>query len=318
MNRKLLVVLAALALITAVTVLTHGKSTLSRSKSRFAISDTTALTTIRIAAAKGDTVTLTRNGNKWYTDNNSPVRAEMMSALMKTLHDIDKTKNTSNTEARTAALAMETDGFHLEALSNRRKLADYSYCFIGNTCYATVTKSHKFFAVSVAGYPQLMDILRVASPSGWRSREVFATSPDNIKQIIFNDGQNPENSFSISRTNHGFELFSYPIGLKINIVNKEKLHRYVGQFKHIGYTTEAQLPAHQADSIKKQTPLFTLSVTTTSGQEVWCKGFMRVLPQNTTTPDYDNFYLQLADGSLTIARYFDFDPVMKKCSYFAE
>ncbi|MBR5167942.1 MAG: hypothetical protein IKW86_07770 [Salinivirgaceae bacterium] len=317
MNRKLLLsVLAALALITAITELRHGKSTLSKSQSYFAISDTAALTTIRIQAAKGDTVILQKIGNKWFANNNTPVRAEMMSALMKTLHDIDKTKNVSNAEARQAASTLETNGFHLEAMANRRKMADYSYCFSGYTCYATITNSNRFFVVSVAGYPQLLDILQIASPAGWRSREVFAVNPDNIFQIIFNDEQKPENSFTICRAGRDFELKSYPIGLKINNINKEKLFRYIGQFKHITYTVDSQLTVKQADSVKRQTPLFTLSVTTADGQEFWCKGFSRQLQPD--TPDYDNFYLQLADGNLVIARYFDFDPVMKKCSYFTE
>ena len=317
MNRKLLLsVLAALALITAITVLRHGKSTLSKSQSQFAISDTAALTTIRIQAAKGDTVILQKVGNKWFANNNTPVRAEMMSALMKTLHDIDKTKNVSNAEARQAASTLETNGFHLEAMANHRKMADYSYCFSGYTCYATITNSNRFFVVSVAGYPQLLDILQVASPASWRSREVFAVNPDNIFQIIFNDEQKPENSFTICRAGRDFELKSYPIGLKINNINKEKLFRYIGQFKHITYTADSQLTVKQADSVKRQAPLFTLSVTTADGQEFWCKGFSRQLQPE--TPDYDNFYLQLADGNLVIARYFDFDPVMKKCSYFTE
>ncbi|MBO4602733.1 MAG: hypothetical protein J5651_06210 [Salinivirgaceae bacterium] len=317
MNRKLLLsVLAALALITAITVLRHGKSTLSKSQSHFAISDTAALTTIRIQAAKGDTVILQKVGNKWFANNNTPVRAEMMSALMKTLHDIDKTKNVSNAEARQAASTLETNGFHLEAMANHRKMADYSYCFSGYTCYATITNSNRFFVVSVAGYPQLLDILQVASPASWRSREVFAVNPDNIFQIIFNDEQKPENSFTICRAGRDFELKSYPIGLKINNINKEKLFRYIGQFKHITYTADSQLTVKQADSVKRQAPLFTLSVTTADGQEFWCKGFSRQLQPE--TPDYDNFYLQLADGNLVIARYFDFDPVMKKCSYFTE
>ena len=317
MKRKLLLsILAVLALITAITVLRHGKSTLSKSQSHFAISDTAALTTIRIQAAKGDTVILQKIGNKWFANSNTPVRAEMMSALMKTLHDIDKTKNVSKAEARQAAATLESEGFHLVAMANRRTMADYSYCFTGYTCYATITKSNRFFVVSVAGYPQLLDILRVASPAGWRSREVFAVHPDNIFQIIFNDEQKPENSVTICRAGRDFELKSYPIGLKMNNIDKEKLYRYIGQFKHITYAADSQLSAQQADSVKRQTPLFTLSVTTADGQEYWCKGFNRQLQPD--APDYDNFYLQLADGNLVVARYFDFDPVTKKCSYFAE
>ena len=143
----------------------------------------------------------------------------------------------------------------------------------------------------MAGYPQLLDILQVASPAGWRSREVFAVNPDNIFQIIFNDEQKPENSFTICRTGRDFELKSYPIGLKINNINKEKLFRYIGQFKHITYTADSQLTVKQADSVKRQAPLFTLSVTTADGQEFWCKGFSRQLQPD--TPDYDNFYLQI-------------------------
>ena len=319
MNRKiLLTVLVILALVVTVTVLRHGKSTLSKSQSHFAVTDTAALTSIRIMAAKGDTVILQRNGNQWYANNGTPVRADMVSALMKTLHDIDITKNLSKDEEQQAAATMKTDGFNIEAMAGRRKLAEYSYCFIGHTCYATIAQSNRFFAVSVAGYPQLTDILRVASSSEWRSREVFAMAPANISQIIFNDGQKPENSFSICRSGRDFELATYPIGLKISNVNKDKLFRYVSQFKHIAFVSEAQATVRQADSIKRQAPMFTLSVTTVGGQEFWCKGFSRHSTGNAAEPDYDNFYLQLADGTLVVARYYDFDPVLKKCNYFQE
>jgi len=316
MTRNLKILLAALAVLgltTMVVVMKNGKSTISKAQGRFAVADTAAITSIRIERKQGESVLLQRIENKWFANNNIPTRTDLPPLLLKVLHDIDKTKIVSKSESERIRERMNTDGYHITVMARNKQLTDYQYYFDSTkTCYAY--KGGKVYTVSVTGYGQLMGIMQLTSATDWRSHAVFAVSPTDISQIIFNDEEQPENSFSISRSGHDFNLSSYPIGLKINNIDEEKLHRFIGQFKRKNFIEPANMTSQQTDSMKCAKPIFTISVTNTAGQEFWCKAYKRMNEKNET--DYDNFYLQISSGDFVIAKYFEFDPIIKSKNYF--
>ena len=183
-------------------------------------------------------------------------------------------------------------------------------------CYAWAAGSDRVFAVEVPGYNRFLSVLRLSTPADWKSRTVFAVKPDRVRQIIFNSTAKPENSFIIKHKGRQSEIFSYPVGLKITDADADKLERYVAQFTRKDFADYVQLPQPQIDSIKATQPMYSLSVTTDDGREVWYKAFERRLPQS-ATPDPDNFYLLLSSGDFVMAKYYDFDAVVKSLGYFS-
>ena len=315
MNRNLkilLLIFLALLTITLIVVLKSGKSTIGKAQGHFSVADTAAISEIKIVRLNGKSVSLQRVDNKWFVERNTIVKADLPPILLKVLHDIDHTKILSKSESAKMLKTIDAEGYHITVMSKRRKMADFQYYFDGDNCYAV--KGERVFGVSVAGYSQLLGILKLTSTADWRSNVVFAINPQDVSQIIFNNELQPENSFSVRREGRNFELLSYPIGLKMNNIDEEKLYRYVGQFRNKTYVDVAQLSALQIDSLKRSKPMFSISIINTTGQEFWCKAYEKHIADNQL--DYDNFYLRLNSGEFVVTKYFEFDPLIKKLDYF--
>ena len=314
-NARLLIAFAVLLAATLAVVLSNRKSTFDGREERLMVKDTAIVALVSIYHA-GDGVELQRADGQWFVDGQTPARTDIVPVLLKAVHDISITKPVAKSDAKKMATEMDKSGYTIQIKSRRKTLAHYKLLFAANgECYAQATGSDRVFAVEVPGYNRFMSVLRLSSSADWKSRTVFAVKPDRIRQIIFNSIAKPENSFVIKHKGRQSEIFSYPIGLKIADADAEKLERYVAQFTRKDFADYVQLPQSQIDSITATQPMYSLSVTTDDGREVWYKAFERRLPQS-TTPDPDNFYLLLSSGDFVMAKYYDFDAVVKKLEYF--
>ncbi len=314
-NARLLIAFAVLLAATLAVVLSNRKSTFGGREERLMVKDTAAVALISISNAGGG-VELQRADGQWLVDGQTPARTDLVPVLLKAVHDISITKPVAKADAKKMIAEMDKSGYTIKINSRRKTLAHYKLLFAANgECYAWAAGSDRVFAVEVPGYNRFLSVLRLSGAADWKSRTVFAVKPDRVRQIIFNSTAKPENSFIIKHKGRQSEIFSYPVGLKIADADTDKLERYVAQFTRKDFADYVQLPQPQIDSIAATQPIYSLSVTTDDGREVWYKAFERRLPQS-ATPDPDNFYLLLSNGDFVVAKYYDFDAVVKSLGWF--
>lgn len=312
---RLLLVLAFMSALTLVVVLTSHKSTISKSKGTFAVADTASVTAVHISSTQNSEVMLQRIGHQWFVDGKMLARPDLAAVLLKAVHDIDKSKVVSKSDVKRIISQMSDNGYDVTIYKGRKIAVAYTLLFPDNgDCYARKSNADVAFAVTVPGYPQYVSIFRLSNAIDWKSRAVFAVSPQNVEQVIFND--DTDNSFIIKKSGREFDVLSYPIGLKLQNADMEKVASFVSQFRQKDFSAYVQLQQQAIDSITSTKPLFTLSVTTDSGNEFWCKAFERRLPWQGDALDPDNFYLLLNSGDFVQAKYFDFDPIVKTLEYF--
>ena len=314
-NARLLIAFAVLLAATLAVVLSNRKSTFGGREERLMVKDTAAVALISISNA-GSGVELQRTDGQWLVDGQTPARTDLVPVLLKAVHDISITKPVAKSDAKKMIAEMDSRGYTIQIKSRRKMLAHYRLLFAANgECYAQAVGSDRVFAVEVPGYNRFMSVLRLSCPADWKSRTVFAVKPDHIRQIIFNSNAKPENSFVLKHKGRQSEVYSYPVGLKQSNIDEEKVTRYLTQFTRKEFADYVQLPQPQIDSITATQPIYSLSVTTDDGREVWYKAFERRLPQS-ATPDPDTFYLLLSNGDFVVAKYYDFDAVVKSLGWF--
>lgn len=313
-NTRLLIAFAVLLAATLVVVFSNRKSTFGGREERLIVKDTTVVAFVSISNS-ASSVELQRADGQWLVDGQTPARAELVPVMLKAVHDISITKPVAKSDAKKMIAEMDSRGYTIQIKSRRKMLAHYRLLFAANgECYAQAAGSDRVFAVEVPGYNRFMSVLRLSSPADWKSRTVFAVKPDHIRQIIFNSNAKPENSFVLKHKGRQSEVYSYPVGLKQSNIDEEKVARYLAQFARKEFADYVQLSQSQIDSIKATQPMYSLSVTTDDNREVWYKAFERRLPQSI---DPDNFYMLLSNGDFVVARYYDFDPVVKSLMWFA-
>ncbi len=314
---RLLLVLAFMSALTLVVVLTSHKSTISKSKGTFAVADTASVTAVHISSTQNSEVMLQRIGHQWFVDGKMLARPDLAAVLLKAVHDIDKSKVVSKSDVKRIISQMSENGYDVEIFKGRKVAVAYTLLFSDDgECYARKSNANTVFVVETPGYSQIIAIFRLSNAIDWKSRAVFAVQPNAVAQIIFNDGT--DNSFIIKKSGRGFDVFSYPLGLKVQNADAEKIIRFTEQFRHKGFSAYVQLQQSAIDSITATKPMYTLSVATTAGNEFWCKAFERRLPWNDNQLDPDNFYLLLNSGDFVQAKYFDFDPIVKSLEYFKD
>ena len=97
----------------------------------------------------------------------------------------------------------------------------------------------------------------------WRSREVFAYSPDQIKQIDLVYSGIKDSSFSIVRTDQKFELISSKKNPQA--ANPEIIQYYLKQFKLLNVENFILEP-YKKDSLLAIQPVCVLTVTDMKGE----------------------------------------------------
>ena len=316
-SARLLIVFAVLLTATLAVVFSHSKSSSALREVRLSVADTASVALVSISHSQGDEVELQRIDGQWFVGGQTPIRPDLAPILLKTIHDIAKTKPVAKADVKKMIADIDKNGYDVRIEGRRKTMARYRLLFAANgECFAQPDGSDRVFAVEVPGYNRFLSALRLTNPADWKSRAVFAVKPDRLRQIVFDSPAKPDKSFIIKHGGRQNELFSYPVGLKITDADNAKMEMFVAQFAHKDFADYVQLPQPQIDSITATQPLYTLSVTTTDGREQWCRAFVRHLPDGTTDPD--NFYLLLSSGDFVQARYYDFDPVMKSLGWFRE
>lgn len=309
----LLAVFAILLVTTIIVVITNSKSTFTKEEGFFAVSDTANITSITIADKYGHKTNLQRYDNQWYVNEQTLAYTEMTSALIKVIHDIDKTKVVAKSDIDNIKENIQNNGIEITIFNKKRVVKNYSILLDNKKqiCYGLLSKSKKPFIIEVPGFNQLISILTIADPFNWKSRTILAINAHNIAQVIYIDNKNESNSFVLKNDNGRFKVMSYPLGIEQMSQNNEKIARFLNQFKRKEFSALPQLMSTTIDSIVASKPLYTLSVNTTDGREFGYKAFLK---QN----DNNNFYLQLSSGDFVQGKYYDFDPIVKTLSYFSE
>ena len=314
-NTRLLLIFATLLMATVAVVFSNRKSTFNKREDRLSVTDTASVALVSISHSQNGKVELQRIDDQWFVDGQTPIRPDLAPILVKTIHDISKTKPVAKADAKKMIADIDKNGYTIKIDSRRKTMAHYRLLFAANgECFAQAVGSDRVFAVEVPGYSRFLTVLRLTNPADWKSHTVFAIKPDQVRQIVFDNPAKPDRSFVIKHSGRQNELFSYPLGLKITDADNAKMEMFVAQFARKEFADYVQLPQLQVDSITATQPLYTLSVTSTDGREVWCRAFVRHLPDGNTDPD--NFYLRLSNGDFVQARYYDFDPVVKSLGYF--
>ncbi len=303
-------VVLILAMLSVAAVVTRRQATKSSRQSRFAVTDTAAVTEVRLTNATGSSLQFCRRSGEWYVDNKYQARFDMMQAMLKVLHDISMSRIVSKTDFERIARQMAESGIEVEVCRAHRTLIAYTLLFgIDGNCYAMRRGAGQPFIIEVPGYNQLLPVLAISDIRKWRSRTLIAIEPDQLVQVVYIDGSDPKKSFILRQNAGKFKLSTYPDEQPVDNINIEKTARYAAQFRSKKYQTEAELQPAAVDSVLNTQPLFTLTVTSPDTPPITCTAFP-------ITGNYDDFYICTDGNLLLIAKYYEFDPIIKNIDYF--
>lgn len=348
-RNKILIILTVCILIIGLTSIIVSKSsgTFKSELKDFAIEDTSNVTKIFMADKNNNQVLLKKDANGiWmlndkYVANQNNVNLllytmqyiSVWSPVPKSAHNnIIKRMSVVSTKVEIYQDAYLIDFWGIKLFKGERLTKTY---FVGEP---TMTNEGNFmlmegsstaFIVNLPGFRGYVSPRYSAFEADWRDHTVFQTRLPQIKQIIHENFEKPEESFIVDKIgSRTFQLKSMLNNMIIPDYDTVKVIDLVSAFRKINYEAVAKdLSKPQLDSIIKFQHFYTLTLIDINGQKNVAK--MYRLPELLIT-DYesdnekveqaynlDRFYLKLNDEKeMFVAQYFVFDRLIQPLSFY--
>ena len=343
-NKLILVITIILILIATFFVINATKSTLSKSCSSFAITDTSLVTKIFLTDKANNKVVLEKvaPGN-WSVNNKYTASADLINIFLKTLLRIEVKSPVAkaardNTIKRLASISRKVEIYQtvyridlwgLKLFPHEKLVKTY---YVGDATqdnlgtYMLMEDCDEPYIIHIPGFRGFLNSRYSPLEIDWRDHTLFSVDIPNIKSVKLDFPLAPDSSFSIA--NEGktkFILTAVKSNTTIANYDTLKLIDYLTNFMNIKYEyLITDFTAHNKDSVIKTTPLNILTVTDISGKATTVKIFHKPAPtdqadlsDSISKFDLDRMYALFNDGKdFCMIQYYVFDNILKPLSYF--
>lgn len=347
-NKIILILTVAIALIGIIAlILSKTTGTFSRELKDFAIDDTASVTKIFMADKNNNQVLLKKDPNGiWilndkYIANQNNVNLllytmqyiSVWSPVQKSAHNnIIKRMSVVSTKVEIYQNTYLIDFWGIKLFKGERLTKTY---YVGEP---TMTNEGNFmlmegsstaFIVNLPGFRGYVSPRYSPYEVDWRDHTVFQTRLPQIKEIISENIEIPNESFIVKKIgSRTFQLESMMDKQIIPDYDTVKVVDFVSAFRKINYEAVAKdLTKTYLDTIIRFNHFYTLTLTDINGKKTIAK--MYRLPELLIT-DYqtkdekvesaynlDRFYLKLNDDKeMYVAQYFVFDRMLQPLSYY--
>jgi len=265
----LLVALIAIAIYLFSTNKTETVSDIEGAKSEFSIQDTSKVTKIFIADAKGGKVTLSKNGNVWMVDNKYVARPDNIKLLLKTFNRISVKSPVPKSAFNNIIKSLATGGTKVEIYEGESKPSKIYYVG-GPTLDHQGTymlletdgvKSTAPFIMHIPGFYGYLTTRFFTESEQWRDAVVFKYLPSDIKSISVEYHERPEQSFIIEKENNQFALKDFSDKKILSEADTNILNKYVSLYQGIYYEMiDVESSQEKKDSVISSKPYYTIEV----------------------------------------------------------
>jgi hypothetical protein len=266
-NYIYIIILVVLGVIVYFTVIKDQLGSYSKKDTAFAVRDTTEIGKIILSDLKGDTIVLNHKSNTWIINDQYTARPDAVSNLLRTMSQLEVKVPVAKSMHNTVIKDISGRRTKVEVYNTAGKkikgyyVGDNSDELNGN--FMLMEGSQHAFVVNIPGFEGFISTVFFTDETDWRSREVFAYSPDQIKQIDLIYSDTKDSSFSIVRTDQKFELISSKKNPQA--ANPEIIQYYLKQFKLLNVENFILEP-YKKDSLLAIQPVCILRVTDMKGE----------------------------------------------------
>lgn len=330
----LVVALIAIAIYLFSTNKTETVSDIEGAKSEFSVQDTSRITKIFIADAKGGKVTLSKSNGVWMVDNKYIARPDNIKLLLKTFNRISVKSPVPKSAFNNIIKSLATGGTKVEIYQGESKPSKIYYVG-GPTLDHQGTymlletdgvKSTAPFIMHIPGFYGYLTTRFFTESEQWRDAVVFKYIPDDIKKISVEYYEHPAQSFKVEKQDKQFVLKNYD-DEKVRIeADSNMLKNYVSLYQNIYYEMiDVEATQEKIDSVTNSTPYFKIKVEGFLGgtNEIVAyhmPNFRQLIGANGEPHKYDidRMYALLNDELFLFIQFATFDQLTIPKAYFLQ
>ena len=317
MKLKIIIIsiIVILSIIVAYLIFSDKESSISKSKTDFAINDTSIINKIIITKDKQQII-ISKKNNKWKLNQNQGINSNKIQKLLVSITLI-KLKTPIPNKAQAALLKKLRKSKKIEFYNNEKKIKSY---FIGEQIsdksgnYMLLENAEEVFAIYIPSFKMDLSTIFSLDEYYWKSKVIFEYNFSEINSIELIYPAEQQNSFYIKHNENDFTLKN----LKENNSNRkyieDKIVSYFSHFKNIKYEKiYSQNNNSSIDSLQNIEPLFIISVTDKENNINTIKCYEKFQNNNLDT---DRMLGLINNKLIVIIKYYDFDLITKKLEYF--
>jgi hypothetical protein len=349
MNKKkriiLFVLVIILAFIAVAMFISNTTNTFNKSESNFAIKDSSTVTRIFLTDKSNNKIELIKEkAGHWIVNNKYDAINDAVNLLLKTMTWLDVRAKVPKSEHDNVVSRMAAIGVKVEIYQN-----DYRIFINDNLKYFPYEKLSKVYYVGDAtkdnlGTYMLMEgaahpyIIQIRGFNGflftrystkeedWREHSIFNYRLAEIKNIVFEVPENPEQSWLLKNPdNRNFELFSLHNNKIIENIDTMRVLEYLGSFGNVKFEIFLNdMEQNIKDSIINSQPWHIMTITDVYGKTSTIKTFHKRANQgeedyegNPILWDRDRLYaLVNNEEDFVMIQFFIFDRILRPIDYF--
>lgn len=269
-NRGLIILLVVLIAVAAYFFFTQTSGTIKNELQDFAIEDTASITKVFIADAEGQQVTLTKSDRGWLVNNTYFARPDNIQLILTTFNRIDIKSPVSKAAFDNVVKNIATTGTKVEIYQENKDLPSKIYYIGGATMDHQGTymllekngeKSSVPFITHIPGFYGYLSNRFFAEEQLWRDVTIFKYHPDQIKEVVVEYPDVPEQSFKIEKNVNEIKLYSYPQNTNIQGADTSRLADYLYRFEKVSFEMVDMESTQQfKDSVIASVPKFIIKV----------------------------------------------------------
>lgn len=327
MKKKISFVLfIILGIIALYFLITRNNGTIKHKLYDFTITDTLSVSKVSLTS-NNQKITLDRKVNGWIVNEHFPARQSLVNLILKSLLHIQVKEPVSKANRAKAVKNLTENSTRVDIYQNNQLTKTF---YVGQplpnaNTYMLLEHASTPFFVEIPGFNLSLSALFSAPLKDFKTNKIFQYSYDQIASVIFENHEQPEQSFMLEKRNGQISLFSYPQKQPMDLNNPVAAQNYFAQLQNKSFSRFIEdVSTKQLDSIKNSTPRYTLKIELTDYLQKEIKIFNKpgwgkkdAFGELLAT-DPDQFILQIDNDELVYAQYLAFDPVFKALNTFTK
>lgn len=316
MKRKIstYIILIVAAILLAVIIVSRNRSPFGRRNTSFASYPGKEITAIEFIQGEKK-LRLEKGEEEWLVNGSVPARKSSISFILRILLEMKIKSPVSPGTADSVIASVEP--VRVRVFEDRKRINSFLVYKTPTNEYGNIMKTSvraKPFIVHVPGSDNNIGPAFTLNELYWKPYAIFNLLPSEINRLVLEHTADTSGSFSISRENGGFALFSGE--RKLTGWDNAKLTRYLSYFTFIPFETWAfDLDETARQKIAGEEPAYIIRIWPEKSGPVILRLWERRNADGSV--DTDRLYGKTENADqLFIVRYFDIDPILKKRAYF--
>ncbi|MDQ3071745.1 MAG: DUF4340 domain-containing protein [Bacteroidota bacterium] len=318
----LLLLLVVIAAITFIAYINKGSGTLGADPKAFAVEDVHKIGSIMLTDRSGVKAVLEEQSpGQWTINGKYPVAEDRLDNLLEAVKSVEIKGPVSLSARESVIKTMASGAVEVEIYDEEGNLLKHYY--VGGTTpdelgtMMLLEDDDEPYVTHIPGFNGFLNVRYFTQEQEWRSRQVLALKPEELRTMEVSFPGDPGSSFRFTISGTRLSI-SRPDGS--GVINPPLIEgkRYLMAYRKMYFENFATLPQAEADSLLRSLPYAVINISTAKGKlpalTLYLKqGDQRTKELSAANIDKDRFYAALGSDpkELLVVQRMNFEPVIR-------